>query len=213
MPRCADCAQFPCECTKESLEGINKLEILKQGVNLATFAGIKNRIVFLNDDEFHVLGIDVTKYEGDLTDIRQPLIIDTSLYSEYTILTVIKEIRNLGRLVIPLVGIENQFYKFAGEIQRHMDGGLIHKTEKIESMVVYPNKHGGDGYKVVTSVREGEVIHRCPIGNSSVTPCCGRTPFELDPLSRMAIDDSLVNCKQLVQSEFIFHLEEGLDND
>jgi hypothetical protein len=41
-----------------------------------------------------------------------------------------------------------------------------------------------------------EIVHRCPLEGEGLTPCCGRTPFELDPWgSRMTLDDSLVTCK------------------
>lgn len=43
-----------------------------------------------------------------------------------------------------------------------------------------------------------EVIHRCPSGDDGVTPCCGRTPFELPPMDRMTVDSSLVTCAEPV---------------
>lgn len=40
-----------------------------------------------------------------------------------------------------------------------------------------------------------EIVHRCPIGMESLTPCCGKSPFELtQPGSRITLDDSLVTC-------------------
>lgn len=40
-----------------------------------------------------------------------------------------------------------------------------------------------------------EIIHRCPARGESLTPCCGKSPFELDPwMSRMDLDASLVTC-------------------
>ncbi len=36
------------------------------------------------------------------------------------------------------------------------------------------------------------IVHRCPIGDSGVTPCCERTPFELPRWHRITLDDALV---------------------
>jgi hypothetical protein len=41
----------------------------------------------------------------------------------------------------------------------------------------------------------GEVVHACPEGTGGVTGCCGRTPFELDRMSRMTVDPALVTCR------------------
>lgn len=40
-----------------------------------------------------------------------------------------------------------------------------------------------------------EVVHRCPPMGSGVTPCCGRTPFELPRFDRITLDPKLVTCK------------------
>ena len=40
-----------------------------------------------------------------------------------------------------------------------------------------------------------EVTHRCPPEGSSVTPCCGLTPFELPSTDRMTLDNSLATCR------------------
>lgn len=41
-----------------------------------------------------------------------------------------------------------------------------------------------------------EVVHRCPLPGAGTTPCCGRTPFELDVTSRLTEDDALVTCSR-----------------
>jgi len=38
------------------------------------------------------------------------------------------------------------------------------------------------------------VIHGCPRPGKGVTTCCGQSPFELDPMSRMTSDPALVTC-------------------
>jgi len=38
-----------------------------------------------------------------------------------------------------------------------------------------------------------ELVHACPPGGSSVTPCCGRSPFEM-LADRMTLDAALVTC-------------------
>lgn len=42
-----------------------------------------------------------------------------------------------------------------------------------------------------------EVVHRGPDGSGAVTPCCGRTPFELPRSDRMTYHDALVTCAAL----------------
>lgn len=37
-------------------------------------------------------------------------------------------------------------------------------------------------------------VHGCPLDGSGVTPCCGRTPFELPRTDRMATDSTPVTC-------------------
>lgn len=37
-------------------------------------------------------------------------------------------------------------------------------------------------------------IHGCPPDGSGVTPCCGRTPFELPRTDRMSTDPALITC-------------------
>jgi hypothetical protein len=40
-----------------------------------------------------------------------------------------------------------------------------------------------------------EVVHGCPPGGSGLTPCCGRTPFELPPTDRITSDPTHISCK------------------
>jgi hypothetical protein len=37
-------------------------------------------------------------------------------------------------------------------------------------------------------------VHACPPPGSGLTPCCGRTPFELPPTDRMSLDPTAVTC-------------------
>ena len=45
--------------------------------------------------------------------------------------------------------------------------------------------------------QEGVHIHRCPRQGESVTPCCGKTPFEIPGWHRMTAKPELVNCGRL----------------
>ena len=45
--------------------------------------------------------------------------------------------------------------------------------------------------------QEGVHIHRCPRQGESVTPCCGKTPFEISGWHRMTTKPELVNCGRL----------------
>lgn len=40
-----------------------------------------------------------------------------------------------------------------------------------------------------------ETVHRCPPGDAPVTPCCGRSPFELPDTDRMTEQAHLVTCQ------------------
>lgn len=37
-------------------------------------------------------------------------------------------------------------------------------------------------------------VHACPPGESGIMPCCGRTPFEVDPSDRITASPSAVTC-------------------
>lgn len=39
------------------------------------------------------------------------------------------------------------------------------------------------------------IVHECPPDGSGVTPCCGKTPFELPPQDRIALEKKLVTCR------------------
>jgi len=41
-----------------------------------------------------------------------------------------------------------------------------------------------------------DTIHECPPGDGSLTPCCGRTPFELPATDRMTAAPALVTCER-----------------
>jgi len=40
-----------------------------------------------------------------------------------------------------------------------------------------------------------EITHSCPPEGQYLTPCCGKTPFELPRTDRMTLDPSLVTCQ------------------
>jgi hypothetical protein len=44
------------------------------------------------------------------------------------------------------------------------------------------------------AARSTTTTHACPPGNSSLTPCCGRTPFELSRTDRLTYDQAEINC-------------------
>lgn len=51
------------------------------------------------------------------------------------------------------------------------------------------------GESAVTEEARGEVTHRSPRLGAGVTPCCGRSPFDLPGTDRMTIDEALVTCR------------------
>ena len=42
--------------------------------------------------------------------------------------------------------------------------------------------------------KPGETTHLCPPGDSALTPCCGKSPFELPKTDRLTEDPKLVTC-------------------
>lgn len=53
-----------------------------------------------------------------------------------------------------------------------------------------------DGKRLPGIPDNDEIVHRCPPEGEGLTPCCGRTPFELEQGSRMTLDTSLVTCNK-----------------
>ena len=45
------------------------------------------------------------------------------------------------------------------------------------------------------------VIHRCPRTGEGLTPCCGKTPFELPRHDRLAVNDDDVTCPESTVDE------------
>ena len=63
--------------------------------------------------------------------------------------------------------------------------------------------------------QEGIHIHRCPRYGESVTPCCGKTPFEIPGWHRMTVKPELVNCGRLeleAEVERLRGVVEALEN-
>lgn len=46
-----------------------------------------------------------------------------------------------------------------------------------------------------TRVLADEVVHMAPSGDKALTPCCGRTIFELHTADRLTLDPTLVTCQ------------------
>jgi hypothetical protein len=86
------------------------------------------------------------------------------------------------------------------EVQRYADG-----TERPVLWSVYNDMHK----RAATAEAERdrlrrmadetpqptEVVHACPPDGSGLTPCCGRTPFELPRTDRMTDDPDMVTCQ------------------
>jgi hypothetical protein len=48
---------------------------------------------------------------------------------------------------------------------------------------------------------QADAVHACPPDGSGITPCCGRTPFELPRTDRMSADPTLVTCQPAAVSQ------------
>ena len=55
-----------------------------------------------------------------------------------------------------------------------------------------------------------ETVHLCPPGESALTPCCGRSPFELRRDSRLTNDPAMVTCDARLPAR-IASIEAALD--
>lgn len=55
-------------------------------------------------------------------------------------------------------------------------------------------RHPRGDVDAVVSAAVGETTHACPADGAAVTPCCGRSPFELPMTDRMTLDPALVTC-------------------
>jgi hypothetical protein len=76
-----------------------------------------------------------------------------------------------------------------------------------ESAAPRPSHHDpvrdADDFAAAESNRDlaDEVVHMAPSVNKAVTPCCGRTPFELRATDRMTLDQSSVTCRGAASPE------------
>ncbi|MGW2223850.1 DUF6085 family protein [Streptomyces formicae] len=48
---------------------------------------------------------------------------------------------------------------------------------------------------IIDTAERASVVHGCPPDGSGLTPCCGRTPFELPASDQMAIASSRITCR------------------
>lgn len=49
---------------------------------------------------------------------------------------------------------------------------------------------------VTADTTPAETVHACPPDGSGITPCCGRTPFELPRTDRISSEEGTVTCRQ-----------------
>ena len=76
-----------------------------------------------------------------------------------------------------------------GEVQAVVEGSFTDNRISDEAMGwsdALRRSRGGQG--------DSEIVHACPPDGGGLTPCCGKTPFELPRTDRMTLDPSLVTC-------------------
>lgn len=56
-----------------------------------------------------------------------------------------------------------------------------------------------EGFEARFEPVEERVTHACPPPGQAVTPCCGRTPFELPRTDRIALGPMVVTCQGPVE--------------
>ncbi|WP_205576240.1 hypothetical protein, partial [Streptomyces europaeiscabiei] len=59
---------------------------------------------------------------------------------------------------------------------------------------------GGRPPQPVRTTVTTETVHACPPDGSGVTPCCGRTPFELPRTDRISSETAAITCAPAVSS-------------
>lgn len=90
-----------------------------------------------------------------------------------------RELRRLAGGAAPNTGTE------ARQPVRHAPG----------KVVLCPDCRAKGHAACMADSAQGEVIHGFPPDGSGVTPCCGRTPFELPHTDRMSGDPDAVTCQ------------------
>ncbi|MEU9323243.1 hypothetical protein AB0D91_05425 [Streptomyces canus] len=70
------------------------------------------------------------------------------------------------------------------------DGHLT--KQELRRMAREADRSAAELRRVAAETRE--VVHGCPPDGSGLTPCCGRTPFELPRTDRMSTDPAAVTC-------------------
>lgn len=71
---------------------------------------------------------------------------------------------------------------------------VLHATTK-EGQAPRIRKRGNPVSEEREQIEAVELTHGCPYLGGHVTPCCGRTPFELPVTDRMTVDPRLVTCR------------------
>jgi hypothetical protein len=51
-----------------------------------------------------------------------------------------------------------------------------------------------DAVNLLDNIADGITTHACPPDNSALTPCCGKTPFELARTDRLTYDLAEITC-------------------
>lgn len=65
------------------------------------------------------------------------------------------------------------------------------------ALAVFARFHGRD----TTTPAAPETVHACPPDGSGLTPCCGRTPFELPRTDRISSEPAAVTCAPAVVAQ------------
>lgn len=84
------------------------------------------------------------------------------------------------------------------DVQREVDAkhsADLARIRESERRAVAETRDVIIGLTPVAKSEPDDVVRRCPPEGSGLTPCCGRTPFELPLTDRMTLDPTLVTCQ------------------
>lgn len=80
--------------------------------------------------------------------------------------------------------------------QREALATEFHLTHaEVDALLTEAWELNADPAELAAARQQAETVHACPPGNSSLTPCCGKTPFELTRTDRLTYDLAEVTCR------------------
>jgi hypothetical protein len=81
-----------------------------------------------------------------------------------------------------------------GSLRSSWPTGRVGPPRHIERIIAWRDHYRAEAERLDALLADVSPVHACPVGESPVTGCCGRTPFDLPRMDRMTLDPALVTC-------------------